>query len=66
MATLYSAEHVHVAQTQSQIPTAYFCVGQESESKSILESVCGNVSEPLVNENVGFLTMKLHGRLNSN
>ena len=43
MATLYYAEHVHVAQTQTRIPTPYFCVGQESES----ESVSGSVNEPL-------------------
>ena len=30
MATLYCTEHVHIAQTQSRIPTPYFCVGQES------------------------------------
>ena len=41
MATLYYTEHVHIAQTQ--IPTPYFCKGQESESES---SVSGNVNEP--------------------
>ena len=40
---LYYAEHVHIAQTQTGIPTPYFFVGQESES----ESVSGNVNEPL-------------------
>ena len=28
MATMYYGEHVHIA--QSQIPTPYFCIGQES------------------------------------
>ena len=27
MATLYNAEHVHIAQTR--IPTTYFCIGQD-------------------------------------
>ena len=27
MATLYYAEHVHIAQTQTWIPTPYYCVG---------------------------------------
>ena len=44
MATLYYAEHVHIAQTQTRIPTPCFCVGQESVS----ESVSGNVNEPLL------------------
>ena len=30
-----------------QIPTPYFCTGQESESESVPESVSGNVNEPL-------------------
>ena len=34
MVTLYYVEHVHIAQTR--IPTAYFCVGQESESNTSL------------------------------
>ena len=42
MATLYYAEHVYIAQTQTWIPTPYFCKRQESES----ESVFGNVNEP--------------------
>ena len=46
MAILYYAEHVHIAQTRTQIPTSYFCLGQESES----ESVSGNVNEPLLQE----------------
>ena len=48
MATLYYAEHVHIAQTWTQIPTPYFCVGQVSESESVPESVSGNVNEPWV------------------
>ena len=44
MATLYYAEHVHIAQTQ--IPLPKFCKGQESESCSVPESVSGNVNEP--------------------
>ena len=39
MVTLYCAEHVLIVQTRIQIPTAYFCIGQESESKSIPESI---------------------------
>ena len=39
MATLYYSEHVHIAQTRTQIPTPYFCVRYESESKSVPESV---------------------------
>ena len=46
MATLHYAEHdVHIAENQTRIPTPYFCVGEESESKP--KSVCGNVNEPL-------------------
>ena len=44
MATLYHAKHVYIPQTQ--IPTPYFCIGQESESESILESVSSNANEP--------------------
>ena len=33
MATLYYTEHVHIAQTQTWIPSPYFCTGQESESE---------------------------------
>ena len=47
MATLYSTEHIHIAQTWAQIPTPCFYAGQESESQSILGSVSGNVNEPL-------------------
>ena len=39
----------HIAQTQTRIPTPYFCIGQESESESLLESVSDNVNEPLNN-----------------
>ena len=46
MATLYYAKHVHIAETQTRIHFPYFCVGQESESESIPESVPGNVNEP--------------------
>ena len=46
-ATLYYVEHVHTAQILTQIPTPYYCTGQESESKSEPESVSGNVNEPL-------------------
>ena len=45
MATLCCTEHVHIAQTQTLIPTSYFCIGQESESKSEPESVSSNVNE---------------------
>ena len=38
--------HLHIAQIQTQISTSYFCTGQESESKSVTESVSGNVNEP--------------------
>ena len=47
MATLYCAEHVHIAQTRNRIPTPYSCVGHESESEFIPESVSGSVNEPL-------------------
>ena len=48
MATLYYAEHVHIAQTLTWIPTPYFCVGQEYyNSMPISESISGNVDEPL-------------------
>ena len=48
MATLYQAEHVHFAQTWTQIAIPYFCTGQESESESVPESVYGNINEPLL------------------
>ena len=44
MATLYYAEHVHIAQTQ--IPTPYFCSGQEYESESKPKCISGNINEP--------------------
>ena len=31
MATLHYARHGHIAQTLTQIPTPYPCIGQESE-----------------------------------
>ena len=40
-ATSYYAEHVHIAQTRTRIPTPYFCKGQERES----ESLPGDVNE---------------------
>ena len=36
--------HVRIAQTH--IPTPYFCIGQESDSESVPESVSSNVNEP--------------------
>ena len=42
--TLYYAEHVHIAQTQ--IPTLYFCSGQEYESESKPESISGYINDP--------------------
>ena len=41
MATLYYAEHVHIAQTRTQISTPNFCVGDESEYVPVPESVSG-------------------------
>ena len=46
MATLYYPEHVYMAQTLTQIPTPYFCVGQESKFESVPESVSRSVIEP--------------------
>ena len=46
MATLYYAEHVHIAQTWTWIPTPYFCIEQKAESESVPESISGNVYEP--------------------
>ena len=40
MATLYYAEYVHIAQTQTRIPTPYFCLEQESKSESISSINC--------------------------
>ena len=42
---LYYAEHVHIVQTRTGIPIPYFCIAQQS--KSVPESVSGNVNEPL-------------------
>ena len=39
MATLYYAEHVHIARIRTWIPTPYFCTGQESEFESVPESL---------------------------
>ena len=38
MATLYYARHDHIAETRTQIPTPYFCRGQESESVFVSKS----------------------------
>ena len=46
MATLYCAEHVHIARVQIRIPTPYFCIGYESMSESVPEHVSGNVLFP--------------------
>ena len=51
MATLYCLEHVHIAQTQTQIPTPYVCLGQGSELDSVPESISANVNEPLQRDN---------------
>ena len=48
MATLHYTEYVYIAQTHTQIPTPYFCMGQDSESESVPESVSGNIYEPSV------------------
>ena len=47
MAILYHAEHIHIAQTWTRIPTPYFFTGQESKSQSVTQSVSGNVNESL-------------------
>ena len=47
MATLYYTEHIHIAQTWTQILAPCFCVGQELASESVPESVSGNVNKPL-------------------
>ena len=57
MATLYYAEHV---QTQTQIPIPYFCIGQESESESVPESIFGNINEPLGKRNYYSLVKLLY------
>ena len=48
MATLCCAEHVHITQTWTWIPISYFCIGEECQSKSVPESISGNVNEPLM------------------
>ena len=42
MATLYYAEHVHIVQTLTQIPTPYFCIVHESRSEPVSVSESGN------------------------
>ena len=37
----------HIAHTRTRIPFHYFCIGQESKSEWIPESVTSNVNEPL-------------------
>ena len=41
MASLYYAEHVHIAWIQIRIPTPYFCIVQESvfESGNVIKSL---------------------------
>ena len=36
----------HSAQSWTKIPTHYACIGQESESESVLTSESGNVFKP--------------------
>ena len=56
----------HIVQTWTQIPTLYFCTGQESESESVSESVSGNVNEPLhVCHFITFRCMNRASRKNS-
>ena len=52
MATLYYAEHVHITQTWTQIPTPYFNIGQESKSESV--PVCDS---RCLNHNVQYITV---------
>ena len=47
MDTLYCTEHVRITQTQTRVPTPYFCIRQEYESVSVSEFVSGNANEPL-------------------
>ena len=35
MAKLFDVEYDHIAQIQIQLPTLYFCKGQESESEFV-------------------------------
>ena len=46
MATLYCAEHVHIAQTQAEIPIPNFCIGREILSPSPYPTQSCNVNEP--------------------
>ena len=39
----------HIVQTRIRIPAACFSIEQESESDTVLESVSGNVNEPIEN-----------------
>ena len=43
--------NVHIAQTQTGVPTPYFCVVQESESESVPESDSSNINESLDENN---------------
>ena len=61
MATLYSEEHVHIARTQTRIPTPYFCMEQESESEFILIFEPSNVFKP----QCGKLVCKILGLINN-
>ena len=60
MAKLSYAEHVHIAQTRTPIPTPYFRLGQESESESVPESISGNVNEPLAIDSTYILPKELY------
>ena len=40
VAALHYAEHVHIAQTRTRIPTPYFCIVQEFEAESVAISKC--------------------------
>ena len=61
MATLYYAEHVHI--TQTRIPTPDFCMGQESESEFVPESISGNVNEPLQKRKVNQQTKLISAKV---
>ena len=61
MATLYYAEHVHI--TQTRIPTPYFCMGQESESEFVPESISGIVNEPLQKRKVNQQTKLISAKV---
>ena len=36
----------HIGQTQTQIPTRYFCIGLELKSLSVPDSISDNVTDP--------------------